>query len=175
MLCCFWSLFSKNVKDRDKHGILPPFVVDFVCCLLLATSTCGRLSPTIRHTLSLELYSKGSNYITQPNNELVIKDGGHLVFDQGLRDRLFAGEGGGRVKHSSLSFPNHPPPPLPSPVEPPPPLLWPNLAPNIVTFTRSPTKRLPVFLILNTRLNNICMKLYILSRSSTVIPRTIIR
>ena len=51
VLCC--SLFSKNVKDRDKHGILPPFVLDFVCCLLLAISTRGRLSPTIRHTLPL--------------------------------------------------------------------------------------------------------------------------
>ena len=38
-------------------GILPPFVVDFVCCLLLAIPTRGRLSPTIRHTLSLSLPS----------------------------------------------------------------------------------------------------------------------
>ena len=69
-----------------KHGILPPFVLDFVCCLLLALSTRGRLSPTIRHTLtrqSAELYSKEGNYITQPNNEgiMIIEDGGRLVFD----------------------------------------------------------------------------------------------
>ena len=49
----FCSLFSENVKDGDNHGILSPFVVDFVCCLPLAISTRGSLSPTIRHTLSL--------------------------------------------------------------------------------------------------------------------------
>ena len=50
VLCC--SLFSKNVRDRDKHGILPPFVLDFVCCLQLALSTRGRVPHHQTHTHS---------------------------------------------------------------------------------------------------------------------------
>ena len=67
----FCSLYSKNVKDRDKHGILPPFVVDFDCCLLLAIPTRGRLSPTIRHTLSLvSLPSYTPKEVTTLHNQI---------------------------------------------------------------------------------------------------------
>ena len=81
-----------------------------------------------------------------------MEDGGHLAFDQGLRDRLWAGEGrpggggggtevagGGGGSKRVFSFLSKPIP-SPSPVEPPPSLLWPNLVPNNVTFTRSPVE-----------------------------------
>ena len=137
------------------------------------------------HTLtrqSAELYSKGSNYITQPNNELIMEDGGHLAFDQGLRDRLWAGEGrregggGGGIKESSLSFPNK---------------LLPLLQWNHLLHcfgqtwfpitSRSPVhlwKRLPVF---NIWRNTICMEPYALSRpfvyhvSKNYYPRVVIK
>ena len=70
---------------------------------------------------------------------MIIEDGGHLVFDQGLRDRLWSGEGKGEGDKRVFSFLSKPTP-HPSPVEPPPSLLWPNLVPNIVTFTRSLVK-----------------------------------
>ena len=71
-----------------------------------------------------------------------MEDGGHLAFDQGLRDRLWAGEGrpgGGGGSKRVFPFLSKPIP-SPSPVEPPPSLLWPNLVPNNVTFTRSPVE-----------------------------------
>ena len=72
-----------------------------------------------------------------------MEDGGHLAFDQGLRDRLWAGEGrregGGGGDKRVFPFLSKQTP-SPSPVEPPPSLLWPNLVPNNVTFTRSPVE-----------------------------------
>ena len=72
-----------------------------------------------------------------------MEDGGHLAFDQGLRDRLWAGEGrregGGGGDKRVFPFLSKQTP-SPSPVERPPSLLWPNLVPNNVTFTRSPVE-----------------------------------
>ena len=63
---------------------------------------------------------------------MIIEDGGHLVFDQGLRDRLWAEEGRGEGGKRGFSFLSKPTPP-PSPVEPPPSLSY-------VTFPRSPVE-----------------------------------
>ena len=140
VLCCFVLCIRKMWKTgitRNSSAVCRGF------CLLFATCNSNAWKALFHHqthTLtrqSAELYSKGSNYITQPNNELIIEDGGHLAFDQGLRDRLWAGEGrrgGDKRVFPFLSKPT----PSPSPVEPPPSLLWPNLVPNNVTFTRSP-------------------------------------
>ena len=122
VLCCFVLCIRKMWNTgitRNSSAVCRGF------CLLFATCNSNAwkaLSHHQTHTLtrqSAELYSKGSNYITQPNNELIIEDGGHLASDQ-----VFP----------FLSKPT----PSPSPVEPPPSLLWPNLVPNNVTFTRSP-------------------------------------
>ena len=162
VLCCF------VLCCRNSSAVSRGF------CLLFATCNSNAwkaLSHHQTHTLtqSAELNSKGSNYITQPNNELIIEDGGHLAFDQGLRDSLWEGEGGGGIKESSLSFPNQL---LPL-------LQWIHLHCFGQTWfpitSRSPVhlwKRLPVF---NIWRNTICMELYALSRSSTMFPRTIIR
>ena len=130
VLCCF------VLCCRNSSAVCRGF------CLLFATCNSNAwkaLSHHQTHTLtqSAELNSKGSNYITQPNNELIIEDGGHLAFDQDLRDSLWEGEGGGGDKRvfPFLSKPT----PSPSPVDPP-SLLWPNLVPNNVTFTRSPVE-----------------------------------
>ena len=130
VLCCF------VLCCRNSSAVFRGF------CLLFATCNSNAwkaLSHHQTHTLtqSAELNSKGSNCITQPNNELIIEDGGHLAFDQGLRDSLWEGEGGGGDKRvfPFLSKPT----PSPSPVDPP-SLLWPNLVPNNVTFTRSPVE-----------------------------------
>ena len=117
---------------------------------------------------SAELYYKGSNYITQPNDDLIIEDGGHLVFDQGSRDRLWAGERGGGGE-SSLPFPNQPLPHFSSRTT------------SFIALAKLSSQYRHVhpftcgrgcqYLSLNTWRNNICMEFYILFLSSTMFIR----